>query len=101
MANITINNTDKAGHLHIQLGGYFNGTNGDSEFYIPYSFISRVCIGKMDTEDYVELHILDKSAPIFLTNTGGSAAVKIVDTVNGVPPTDFADLKTKILALIP
>lgn len=101
MANITINNTDKAGFLHIKLNDYYNGTNGDSEFYIPYAFVSRTCLGKMDGNDYVELHILDKSAPFFFTDAGGTDSIKIVDTVNGVAPTNFEDLVTKLLALLP
>lgn len=102
MANITINNTDKAGWIRIELNDYYNGTNGDAEHYTPVDGgIGGICIGKMDGVDYLELHVEHEKEAFYLTDGAGNDNVRTVDTVNGVAPTDFADLKAKILALIP
>jgi hypothetical protein len=103
MANITINNTDKAGWLRIQLNDYYNGTNGDAEHYIPASGagILRICRGTIDGVEFVEMHIVDKKQPLFFTDGAGNDNIKTVDTVNGVAPSDLDDLKLKILALLP
>ncbi len=102
MANITINNTDKSGWLHISLGAYYNGTNGDSEHYTPIDGgIGGICVGKMDGVDYLELHIEHEKEAFYLTNGAGNDNIKTVDTVNGVPPSSITDLKDKILALFP
>jgi len=101
MANITINNTDKAGYIRLELNDYFNGVNGDWEHYIPISGgITRVCSGMADGNSYVELHVNGKPHAFFLTDSGVYDNIKIVDSVNGVAPTSLDDLKDKILALI-
>ena len=102
MANITINNTDKSGWMHLCLNDYYNGTNGDSEHYTPIEHgIGGICIGKIDGVQYIELHIKHESESFYLTNAGTNPNIKIVDTVNGVAPTSFDDLRDKILALFP
>jgi len=99
MANITINNTDKSGWLHLMLNAYYDGVNGDFEHYSPLAHILEIYIGKIDGVDYVRLHMSNESEAFYLTNTGTNLNIKIVDTVNGVAPTSFVDLKNKILAL--
>jgi hypothetical protein len=101
MANITINNTDKAGYLHISLNDYFNGTNGDVEFYSPISTgIGGIIVGKMDGNDYIALHLEHENISFYLTNAGTFPNILIVDSINGIAPSSFADLKTKLLALL-
>jgi hypothetical protein len=103
MANITINNTDKAGWLRLQINDYYDGLNGDAEHYVPASSagILRICRGAIDTVEFVEMHIVDKKQPFFFTNGAGNDNIRTVDTINGVVPTSLDDLKLKILALLP
>lgn len=100
MANVTINNTDKADWLHIILNDYYNGANGDSEHYTPIHDVGGLCIGKIDGVDYIELHIRHEDTSFYLTNAGVSPNIMIVDSINGVAPTSLNDLRDKILALL-
>ena len=101
MANITINNTDKAGYLHLCLNDYYDGNNGDSEHYTPIDGgIGGICVGKMDGIDYIKLHIEHEDTSFYLTYSGGNDNIRIVDSINGVAPTSFSDLKTKLLAIL-
>lgn len=101
MANITINNTDKSGWLHININDYYNGLNGDHEHYAPIGDGMPICVGKLDGVEYVELHVEYEKEPFYLTNGAGNGVIRTVDTVNGVAPTSIADLTTKLLALFP
>jgi len=95
---IEINNTEKANWIVIKQNDYFNGTNGESEDWMPISSCQMVCLGKIDTVDFVEMHIGEDV--FYLTWTAGTGLIKQVSTVNAVAPTSISDLKTKILALL-